>query len=71
LFLANADGRHALYLQGSDVRFEHLTAKLGPGAEPGLATACASGDFDNDGLPDLLVAGYGGARLHQNTPSGF
>ncbi|HXA51643.1 MAG TPA: VCBS repeat-containing protein, partial [Candidatus Acidoferrum sp.] len=30
----------------------------------------ASGDYDNDGLPDLLLAGSGGSKLYRNTGHG-
>jgi hypothetical protein len=58
-------GKCALYRNRGDGTFEDVTA--GSGLEsPGLYMGCAAGDLDNDGLPDLLITGYGVCRLFRN-----
>jgi hypothetical protein len=51
----------------SDVplRFEAVTKKAGL-TETGYFMGAAVGDFDNDGLPDLLITGYGKTLLYHN-----
>jgi hypothetical protein len=50
---------------GGAVRFTDVT--VGSGAEvSAYGTGIAVGDFDGDGLPDLLVTGVGGTRLFRN-----
>jgi len=58
-----------LYHQESDGTFEDVTEKAGlEGAGYGMGVAV--GDFDNDGLEDLYVTGYGGNRLYRNKGDG-
>jgi enediyne biosynthesis protein E4 len=62
-------GRCALYRNNGDGTFTDVTAGSGL-EEPGLYMGCAVGDVDNDGLPDLLVTGYGVNRLYRNLGGG-
>ena len=53
-----------LYHQKPDGTFEDITEKAGlKGIGYGMGVAVA--DYDNDGLEDLYVTGYGGNRLYQ------
>ena len=58
-----------LYHQKPDGAFEDVTEKAGlEGAGYGMGVAV--GDYDNDGLEDLLVTGYGGNHLYHNNGNG-
>jgi hypothetical protein len=60
----------ALYRNNGDGTFTDVTAKSGAGA-PGLfGMGVAAGDYDNDGFPDLYVAGYGRSILYRNNGDG-
>ena len=58
-----------LYHQKSDGTFEDVTEKSGLKGI-GYSTGVAVGDFDNDGLEDLFVAGYGRNTLYHNNGNG-
>jgi Flp pilus assembly protein TadD len=66
---AGAPGRLAVLLGSRQGAFRDATA--GSGLE-GLANAlaCALGDYDNDGVPDLFVAGAGGNYLFKGKGDG-
>src|SRR5262249_26878468 len=81
----NRDGRPDLLLLGAVVEngqvrdlllrgdeggvFTDVTAEAGlAGARPSLG--CCVADFDNDGLPDLLITGIGAQWLFRNTGKG-
>ncbi|MBD0327745.1 MAG: VCBS repeat-containing protein, partial [Pyrinomonadaceae bacterium] len=54
-----------LYHQKQDGTFEDVTERAGvQGA--GYSMGVAAGDFDNDGLADLYVTGYGSNILYRN-----
>jgi len=58
-----------LYHQKSDGTFEDATEKSGlQGVGYGMGVAV--GDYDNDGLEDLFVTGYGGNHLYHNNGNG-
>ncbi len=58
-----------LYHQKSDGTFEDVTEKSGlQGVGYGMGVAV--GDYDNDGLEDLFVTGYGGNHLYHNNGNG-
>jgi tetratricopeptide (TPR) repeat protein len=77
----NRDGRPDILLLGAVIRggevrdlllrndgnntFTDVTAEVGLGAHPGSFGA-AVGDFDNDGHPDLVLAGPAGLKLFRN-----
>jgi hypothetical protein len=80
LYLANSSAtklyspkqplRGALYRDLGDGTFADVTARAGAGAEGLFGMGVASGDYDNDGYPDLLVLGYGRSILFRNAGDG-
>lgn len=58
-----------LYRNLGNFRFEDVTDKAGLAGE-GFSFGAAVGDFDNDGHPDLFVAGYRANRLYRNKGDG-
>ena len=48
-----------LYHQDADLKFTNITQQAGLNRK-GWGMGVAVGDYDNDGLPDLYVTGYGG-----------
>ncbi len=65
-YLRGGDPMITLYLQDSDsLHFTNVTQSAGLTTR-GWGNAIAVGDFDNDGLPDLYVTGYGHNVLYHN-----
>ena len=67
-FLAGGDPMITLYHQdgsGGNLHFTDITASAGLTTR-GWGMAIAVGDYDNDGLPDLYVTGYGHNVLYHN-----
>ncbi len=58
-----------LFRNLGNFRFEDVTEKAGLAGE-GFSFGAAVGDFDSDGHPDLLVAGYRANRLYRNRGDG-
>ncbi len=56
----------ALYHNDGHGGFTDVTAVSGLDIHIGYAQGVAVGDYDNDGYPDIFVAGYGGCRLFHN-----
>jgi len=74
LFLANQAGASDAFWRNDGHRFVDIAEALGidrPGRprEEG-SVGCAVGDFDNDGLLDLVVVAYGVNALYRNTGDG-
>jgi len=81
----NGDGRPDIFLLGAVVEngkvrdlllrndgsfhFTDVTAEAGL-ADPRPALGCSVADFDNDGLPDLVITGVGVQKLFRNTGKG-
>ena len=62
--------RGALYRNNGDGTFTDVTSTAGVAAEGLFGMGVAVGDFDNDGLPDLLILGYGRCILYHNNGDG-
>ena len=60
----------ALYRNHGDGTFQDVTRQAGVGAEGLFGMGAAVGDFDNDGRPDLYLAGYGRSILYRNNGDG-
>jgi enediyne biosynthesis protein E4 len=67
--LAGKKARSALYHNNHDGTFTDVTDKAGVGY-PCWAMGTAVGDFNNDGLPDLIVSCFGGVVLYRNNGDG-
>ncbi len=69
-YLAGGDPMITLYRQDGSpgkLHFTDITASArGSRTTPGWGMGIAVGDFDNDGLPDLYVTGYGHNVLYRN-----
>jgi len=64
-YLNGADLMITLYHQDSDLHFTDVTVQSGLTAR-GWGMGVAIGDFDNDGLPDIYITGYGHNVLYHN-----
>jgi hypothetical protein len=64
-YRAGGDLMVTLYHQDSPLRFSDVTAKSGLTTK-GWGMGIAIGDYDNDGLPDIYVTGYGHNVLYHN-----
>ena len=64
-YKAGGDLMITLYHQDSDLKFTDITQKAGL-TRKGWGMGIAVADFDNDGLLDLYVTGFGGNVLYRN-----
>ena len=64
-FLAGGDLMVTLYHQDGNLKFSDITKSAGLTTR-GWGMGVAIGDFDNDGLPDIYVTGYGHNVLYRN-----
>ncbi len=61
----SVDPMVTLYHQDSNLKFTDITKEAGL-TRRGWGIGVAVADYDNDGLPDLYVTGYGGNALYHN-----
>ncbi|HJU53151.1 MAG TPA: VCBS repeat-containing protein, partial [Pyrinomonadaceae bacterium] len=61
--------KDALYRNNGDGTFTDVTESAGINNSM-RGTGMASGDFDNDGWPDIYVTGFGASRLYRNNRDG-
>ena len=70
IVLGSGDHAIRVYRIGADARFTEVPAQQTGLTASGQALACAVGDYDNDGLPDLAVAFSDRVVLYHNLGSG-
>jgi enediyne biosynthesis protein E4 len=64
-FRQGGDPMITLYHQNADFKFTDITKSAGL-TRKGWGMGVAIADYDNDGLPDIYVTGYGGNALYHN-----
>jgi hypothetical protein len=64
-FRRGGDLMITLYHQDADFKFSDITKSAGLNRK-GWGMGVAVADYDNDGLPDVYVTGYGGNALYHN-----
>ena len=61
---------NALYRSDGDGTFTEVTGQAGVASNLGFGMGAFTGDFDNDGYPDLYISGYGSSTLYHNNRDG-
>ena len=61
---------NALYRSDGDGTFTEVTGQAGVASNQGFGMGAFTGDFDNDGYPDLYISGYGSSTLYHNNRDG-
>ncbi len=61
---------NALYRSNGDGTFTEVTGQAGVASNRGFGMGVFTGDFDNDGYPDLYISGYGLSTLYHNNRDG-
>jgi hypothetical protein len=69
LVKSSASYANRLYRNKGDVKFEDVTREAGVAGE-GYGMGVAAGDYDNDGFPDIYVAGVNRNHLFRNRGDG-
>jgi len=64
-FKQGGDPLITLYHQEANLKFKDITASTGL-THKGWGMGVAVADYDNDGLPDIYVTGFGGNALYHN-----
>ena len=62
--------KNALYRSNGDGTFTDVTGQAGVASNRGFGMGAFTGDFDNDGYPDLYISGYGSSTLYHNNRDG-
>jgi hypothetical protein len=60
----------ALFRNEDGVRFSEVTAQARCGDAPFYSHGAVVGDYDSDGMPDVLITGYNGLLLYRNNGDG-
>ncbi|MGC8596155.1 MAG: FG-GAP-like repeat-containing protein [Candidatus Kryptoniota bacterium] len=66
LFVGNKGGGNRLFINEGNFHFKDVSKECGLG-DTMYSYGAAYGDFNNDGLLDLVVVGLGEIRIYQNT----
>ena len=61
---------NALYRSNGNGTFTEVTGQAGVASNRGFGMGAFTGDFDNDGYPDLYISGYGSSTLYHNNRDG-
>ena len=61
---------NALYRSNRNGTFTEVTRQAGVASNRGFGMGAFTGDFDNDGYPDLYISGYGSSTLYHNNRDG-
>jgi len=61
---------NALYRSDGDGTFTEVTGQADVASNRGFGMGAFTGDFDNDGYPDLYISGYGSSTLYHNNRDG-
>lgn len=61
---------NTLYRSNGDGTFTEVTGQAGVASNRGFGMGVFTGDFDNDGYPDLYISGYGSSTLYHNNRDG-
>ena len=62
--------KNALYRSNRNGTFTEVTRQAGVASNRGFGMGAFTGDFDNDGYPDLYISGYGSSTLYHNNRDG-
>ena len=62
--------KNALYRSNGNGTFTDVTGQAGVASNRGFGMGAFTGDFDNDGYPDLYISGYGSSTLYHNNRDG-
>ena len=70
IFLTNANGPNALYLNNGDGTFTEVAGDAGISDPDGVGIGVAGADYDNDGQCDILLTTLSGLKLFKNKGNG-
>ena len=70
IFLTNANGPNALYLNNGDGTFTDVAGEAGIADPDGVGIGVAGADYDNDGNCDILLTTMSGLKLFKNKGNG-
>ncbi len=70
IFLTNANGPNALYINNGDGTFTEIADEAGIADPDGVAIGVAAADYDNDGHCDILLTTLSGLKLFRNKGNG-
>jgi hypothetical protein len=65
-----ASAPNGMFRNVSPWKYVEVTGPSGIGPAKYYNHGCATGDFDHDGFPDMLLTGYGGLQFYRNLGDG-